>query len=297
MNKIIVIYGATAIGKSDIAVRLAQIFDAEIISADSMQIYKDLNIGSAKITKEEMQGIPHHLIDIKDCTQEYSVYDFVRDCKVCIKDIKSRGKNVIICGGTGLYIKALVNNYTYNEIDKNKTKALDLQSFSTKELCKMLENLGYKPKQDDKNNKRRLIHYIEIYSQNKQLKKDTTQAKDYILFGLALNREELYKRINARVDKMINSGLIEETKYLLSKASPFSQSMKAIGYKELIPYILGECSLEECVNLLKQKTRNYAKRQITFMNQFNDIIKVEVKTKQQAVNEIANYINKQNDIL
>lgn len=290
MNKVIVIYGATAIGKSDIAVSLAQIFDAEIISADSMQIYKDLNIGSAKITKEEMKGIPHHLIDIRDCTQEYSVFDFVRDCKVCINDIKSRGKNVIICGGTGLYIKALVNNYTYSEIEKDKIEKLNLETLSCNKLCQKLEHLGYNLKQDDKNNKRRLIHYIQLYSQNKQIKKDTIQSSEYILFGLTLEREELYKRINARVDKMIDSGLIEETKYLQSKVSKDSQCMKAIGYKELIPYITGECSLEESVDLLKQKTRNYAKRQITFMNQFNNIIKIEVKTKQQAVNYIVKCI-------
>ena len=290
MSKIVIIYGPTAIGKSDIAVSLAQKLDAEIISADSMQIYKDLNIGSAKITSDKMKGIPHHLINIRECYQNYSVFDFVSDCKKCIQNIKSRGKNVIICGGTGLYIKALVNNYSCGSSPKDENLRTELEKFSTNQLCQKLENLGYAPKQDDKNNKHRLIRYIELYSNNNRMTQTQTQSDEYIIFGLYGDRQQIYDRINARVDKMIDQGLVNETKYLLSKTNQDSQSMKAIGYKEIVPYILENDSLENCIKLLKQKTRNYAKRQITFMNQFENIVKIEVKTKQQATNDILEYL-------
>lgn len=290
MSKVIIIYGPTAIGKSDIAVSLAQKLDAEIISADSMQIYKDLNIGSAKITNEEMKGIPHHLINIRECFQNYSVFDFVCDCKKCIQNIKSHGKNVIICGGTGLYIKALVNNYSCGSSPKDKNLRTELEKLSTNQLCQKLENLGYTLKQDDKNNKHRLIRYIELYSSNNKVTQTQKQSNKYIIFGLKGDRQQIYDRINARVDKMIDQGLVNETKYLLSKTNQDSQSMKAIGYKEIVPYILENDSLENCIKLLKQKTRNYAKRQITFMNQFENIVKIEVKTKQQATNDILEYL-------
>lgn len=293
MKKSIIIYGPTAIGKSDISVSLAKVLDAEIISADSMQIYKDLNIGSAKITQEEMQGIPHHLLNIRECNQNYSVFDFLVDCKKCIEDIKSRSKNVIICGGTGLYIKALLCGYNCGNC-KNDNLRIELENLSTEELCKRLEALGYNLKQDDKNNRRRLIRYIELYSSDEQKLEKSKQSDEFILFGLVGDRQVIYDRINNRVDHMIKNGLIEETKYLMQKATTDCQSMKAIGYKEIVPYIEHKDSLKNCVNLLKQKTRNYAKRQITFMNQFDDIIKIDVRTKQQAVNDILNYIKKNN---
>lgn len=289
--KNIVIYGPTAIGKSEIAVSLAKKINAEIISADSMQIYKDLNIGSAKITQEEMQGVPHYLINIKECNQEYSVFDFVSDCKKCIEDIKSRGKNVIICGGTGLYIKALLYGFNCGNISKNNELRLELEKLPTDELCKRLELLGHSIKQDDKNNRHRLIRYIELYSNGEQKFEKSKQSDEYILFGLLGDRQIIYDRINQRVDVMIQNGLIEETKYLINKAPIDCQSMKAIGYKEIVPYIEHKDSLENCVNLLKQKTRNYAKRQITFMNQFDDITKINVKNKKRAVNEIFEIVN------
>ena len=208
----------------------------------------------------------------------------------CIQNIKSHGKNVIICGGTGLYIKALVNNYSCGSSPKDKNLRTELEKLSTNQLCQKLENLGYTLKQDDKNNKHRLIRYIELYSSNNKVTQTQKQSNKYIIFGLKGDRQQIYDRINARVDKMIDLGLIEETKYLLKKANQDSQSMKAIGYKEIVPYILENDSLENCIKLLKQKTRNYAKRQITFMNQFENIVKIEVKTKQQATNDILEYL-------
>ena len=285
MYKTIIIYGPTAVGKSDIAVKLAKKINAEIISADSMQIYKNLDIGSAKITKEEMQGVKHYLLDIVNCNENYSVYEFVNDCKECIEEIRSKGKNVIICGGTGLYIKALTENYDYAGVNKNEKLREELNKLTNAELVLKLTNFGVTLTNDDKNNRPRLIRYVEIYSTGGKSTKNTFD-NNYIIFGLTYDRQKLYERINKRVDKMIEDGLIDETKNILKVASPQNQCLKAIGYKELLPYINNEKDLFDCVELLKQKTRNYAKRQITFMNQFANIIKIDATNKDDAVNSI-----------
>ena len=288
--KIAVIYGPTAVGKSDIAVMLAKKINAEIISADSMQIYKDLDIGTAKITEEEMQGIAHHLLNIRDSSQTYSVFEYVNDCKNCICDIQSRGKNVVIVGGTGLYIKALTENYNYANIDKDEKLREYLNTLTTQELVNKLNKLNIQVKNDDKNNKQRLMRYYEIHSSNGVMQKGEFD-NNYVIFGLVDDRQKLYDRINKRVDAMIQNGLIEETKYVLSNANPDNQCLKAIGYKELIPYINGTSSLNECIDILKQKSRNYAKRQITFMNQFKNINKIEITSKEEAVLQIFDILN------
>lgn len=295
MFKTIIIYGPTAVGKSDIAVMLAKKINAEIISADSMQIYRNLDIGSAKITKEEMQGVKHHLLDIVDCNANYSVYEFVNDCKKCENDIKSQGKNVIICGGTGLYIKALTENYNYAGINKNENLREELSKLTNEELVEILINLGVTLKSDDKNNRPRLIRYIEIYSNGGKTTKKSFD-NNYIIFGLTYDRQKLYERINKRVDKMIKDGLIDETKRLLKMVNSQNQCLKAIGYKELLPYINNEKDLLSCVELLKQKTRNYAKRQITFMNQFPNIIKVDATNKDEAVDKIYEFLKLNSEI-
>ena len=287
--KIAIIYGPTAVGKSDIAVMLAKKIDAEVISADSMQIYQDLDIGTAKVTKQEMQNIPHHLLNIKNSSQTYSVFEFVEDCKKCIKDIQSRGKNVVIVGGTGLYIKALTENYNYASVDKNNKLRQQLNNCSCEELVKKLENLNITVKNDDKNNKQRLIRYYEIYLSNGVMQKSEFDDS-YIIFGLLDDREKLYDRINKRVDIMVQNGLLEEARYVINNANLENQCLKAIGYKELIPYLNGEDSLENCINILKQRSRNYAKRQITFMNQFKNIKKVQVSTKQETAEYLYNVL-------
>ncbi len=294
MNKIIVIYGPTAIGKSDIAVELAKKFDAEIISADSMQIYKEIDIGSAKITKEEMQGVVHHLIDFKDVDDSYSVYDFVNDCNKKIDEIKKRNKNVIIVGGTGLYIKALTENYNYGNVNKNEELRKQLNNLKACDLVKILKSYNKEVKQDDLNNKQRLIRYIEIAkSGTNQTKKDFDNR--FILFGLYQDREKLYNKINKRVDLMVEKGLLNEAQFLLKKVNKENQCLKAIGYKELLPYFSGEKDLKSCLDILKQRTRNYAKRQLTFFNQFKNIIKINVETKQQAVIDILKKIEEENE--
>ena len=293
--KNIIIYGPTAVGKSDIAILLAKKINAEIISADSMQIYKDLNVGSAKITEEETQGIRHHLLDIRDSLESYSAFEFCEDCKKCIKDINSRGKNVVICGGTGLYIKALTENYDCGTVICDEEFRKKCESLSNEELYAMLVELdAEKAKNIHINNKHRIIRALEIASQNGCAKK-SEYNDEFVIFGLVDDREVLYQRINKRVDKMQDFGLVKEVEYLLKHGATLqSQSMKAIGYKELVPYINGERTLEECLNEIKQRTRNYAKRQLTFMNQFPNIIKVNVTTKENTANEIFNIIEVNN---
>ena len=291
--KNIVIYGPTAVGKSDIAVMLAKKLNAEIISCDSMQIYTDLNIGSAKITEQEMQGIAHHMLNIKSSNSSYSVFEYVSDCKKCIQDIKNRNKNVIIVGGTGLYIKALTEDYNYGNAKLDTTLREKLENYSTQELIEILNQKGEQVKQDDINNKPRLIRQLEILEYGKQ--KTKKENKDYLIFGLYSDRQLLYDRINKRVDKMMSQGLIEETKQIYSKYGEQNQCFKAIGYKELLPYIKGEDTLEHCIELIKQHSRNYAKRQITFFNQFASIKKIEVTNIEQAYQQILSQIEEQND--
>ena len=291
--KNIVIYGPTAVGKSDIAVELAKKINAEIISCDSMQIYTDLNIGSAKITKQEMQGIAHHMLNIKSSNSSYSVFEYVSDCKKCIQDIKSRNKNVIIVGGTGLYIKALTEDYNYGNAKLDTTLRQKLEQYSTQELIEILNQKGEQVKQDDINNKPRLIRKLEILEYGKQ--KTKKENKDFLIFGLYSDRQLLYDRINKRVDKMMSQGLLEETKQIYSKYGEQNQCFKAIGYKELLPYIKGEDTLEHCIELIKQHSRNYAKRQITFFNQFASIKKIEVTSINQAYQQILSQIEEQND--
>ena len=275
--KKIIIYGPTAVGKSDIAILLAKKINAEIISADSMQIYKDLNIGSAKITEEETQGVKHHLLDIRDSLENYSAFDFCADCKKIIDDITSRGKNVVICGGTGLYIKALTENYDCGTVVCDDEFRKKCNQMSNEELYAMLKALDEeKAKTIHLNNKHRIIRALEIATQKGHTNK-SEYNDDFVIFGLVDDREVLYQRINHRVDKMQQLGLVDEVKYLLKHGATLeSQSMKAIGYKELIPYIEGVKELNECLEEIKKRTRNYAKRQLTFLRGMENVNFVDV---------------------
>ena len=287
--KIIVLYGPTGVGKTALSIKLAKKYDAEIISCDSMQIYKYLDIGSAKITQDELQGIAHHLIDFLEPNQNYSVFDFVENCKKLILDIQKRGKNVIIVGGTGLYIKALTENYNLGNVKKPEI-ITKLQDMSNKQLVNIIEDSGKTVKKDDFNNRIRLLKYAELAkTQSKTTKNDETEK--YLIFGLICDRVKLYDRINSRVDEMINKGLVNETKAIYQKYGENIPCFKAIGYKELLPYIKGESHLDKCVELIKKRSRNYAKRQFTFMNQFNTIIKIDSTNSNEAFEEISNIID------
>lgn len=287
MTDLIIIYGPTAVGKSKVGVEVAKLVNGEIISADSMQIYKHLNVGSAKVTIEEMDGIAHHMIDIKEPAEDYSVSNFCVDCKKCIKDIISRGKVPIIVGGTGLYLKSLISGYNFGETAKNIEFRNSLESLSNEEIYKEILKIDANCNVD-KFNRQRLIRAYErlkfgIGINNNEFK------YSYKLFALCDARQKIYERINKRVDQMVNLGLLEELKYLLSlNLKENSLCLKAIGYKELIPYAKGENTLGNCLEILKQKTRNYAKRQFTFMNQFDNLIKINLSTIKDTAKEIYN---------
>jgi len=287
LNKVVFIYGPTAVGKSGIGIELAKKIDGEIISADSMQIYKGLNIGSAKVTNEEMQGVVHHLLDIKEPNEDYSVANFCEDTNRIIKDIFSRGKTPIVVGGTGLYFKSLINGYDFGGLKRDQHESIKLEELSCEELYDRIKEI--KPTEEvDKNNKRRLIRRLTLLKNDKNLSVKNTFTYPYKLFCLVDDRDKIYDRINRRVDKMVNEGLIDEAEYLFKLNNPNCLAMKAIGYKEFLPYFNGEKTLDECKEILKQKTRNYAKRQFTFMNQFNDAIVI----KYNGLNETTNLIIK-----
>lgn len=290
MEQVIVIYGPTAVGKSAIAVELAKKINGEIISADSMQIYKHLDIGSAKVTKDEMQGIKHHLIDILEPHEEFSASEFSKIATNLCHEIIKNNKTPIIVGGTGLYINGLINGYSFGSTQKNTEFRNELEKLSNDEIYSRIveiePNMGI-----DKQNRRRLIRALErlTFGTNQNINKQ--QELSFKLFAIIDDRQKIYERINNRVDKMVSNGLIDEAKYLLSlNLKEDNLALKAIGYKEIFPFIKGEKSLYECTELLKQKTRNYAKRQFTFMNQFEDLTKIEFCGIEQTSSKIFNII-------
>jgi len=261
MNKIIVIVGPTGVGKTKLSIELAKRYDAEIINSDSIQIYKDLNIGSAKATIEEREGIPHHLLDFKSIEEEYSVYDYQKDCRNKIEEIRKKGKNIIIVGGTGLYIKAALFDYKFTEEKKSSN---NYDGYTNDELYEIL--LKKEPNTlIHKNNRQRVIRAIE-----KENIDDSNNCNellyDVIFIGLTTDRKNLYDIINKRVDKMIDNGLIAETEDLYNKYPNSKALNTAIGYKELIGYLNNNNTLDEAIDLIKKNSRRYAKRQYTWFN-------------------------------
>lgn len=282
MKKVVFILGPTAVGKTQTGVRLAKKFDGEIISADSVQIYRGLDIGSAKVTKEEMQGIVHHAIDILEPHEEFSVFDFVEYTKQKIDDIISRGKLPIVVGGTGLYIKALTLGYNFGGAEKNQEFRDELQKLADEKgndfLFEMLrEKDSDLAEKTDKNNTVRLIRALEIANSNGQKEKSKVEIQP-LLLALVREREGLYCDINLRVEKMIEEGLLKEVENLKNKGlSANNQSMRAIGYKEVLAYLDGEYDYARMVELVKQHSRNYAKRQLTFLRGMENVEFVDVK--------------------
>ena len=284
---IIVITGPTGVGKTKLSVELAKKIDAEIINGDSVQIYRGLNIGSAKVTKEEKDGVIHHLLDIRDVNEDYSIYDYQIDCRKIIDDIQKREKNVIIVGGTGLYIKSALYDYTLNDfVTSNNYDDVDTES-----LYKKLISLD-KDIDIDKNNRKRIIRALDYYlSTGKSIKSNNSGNKllyDAIFIGLTTDRELLYERINKRVDKMIDDGLIDEVKSFYDKGIRSKILLSAIGYKELYSYFDGYISLDEAISLIKRNSRRYAKRQYTFFNhQFNmNWFKVDFDNFNKTIDEV-----------
>ena len=258
---IIAIVGPTGIGKTALSISLAKHYNAEIINFDAMQVYEKMDIGTAKVTKEEMDGVVHHLLSYVDVNTNYSVYDYQKEARSLIDKLLKEKKNIIMVGGTGLYLKATLYDYRFNE-EEDTTCYDDL---STEELLKRISKYDYVPK--DKNNRRRLIRELKKLENNI----DIDNNGDKLLYnakiiGLTTDRETLYDRINKRVDIMIENGLVDEVNSLKESFTTSKALKTAIGYKEFIPYFNNEVSLDEVINKIKQNSRHYAKRQYTFFN-------------------------------
>lgn len=285
--KLIVVVGPTAVGKTALGIELAQQFNGEIISGDSQQVYRHLNIGTAKATPEEQAAVPHHLIDVRDVDANYSVYDFVAEASQAIMEIASRGKVPIIVGGTGLYLQSLLEGYHLGgEVDQEKLLAYrkDLEQLSDEVLFEKIADLG---KKIPEINRRRAIRALELakFGQNLENKETNYEA---LLIGLNDDRQVLYDRINHRVDLMLEKGILDEAKWLYDNHRNV-QAARAIGYKELFPYFTGDASLEDCVEKLKQNTRRFAKRQLTwFRNRMavNFYTVSEVDFKETVIQEV-----------
>ncbi|EIT86895.1 tRNA delta(2)-isopentenylpyrophosphate transferase [Fictibacillus macauensis ZFHKF-1] len=281
-EEVIVVAGPTAVGKTKTGIELAKALHGEIISGDSMQVYRTMDIGTAKVTKEEMEGIPHHLLDIKEPTESFSASEFQTLARACIADISSRGKVPIIVGGTGLYIRAAISNYAFSEAKEDKAYRMQLEQMAAEKGNEAVHALLLErdPKSAERihpNNVRRVIRALEIYHITKQTMTEVLadqQPEEMlykpILIGLEMERDLLYQRINERVDLMVERGLVQEAKALYEAGVIDCQSVQAIGYKEMYAYFKGDVSYEEAIAQLKQNSRRYAKRQYTwFRNQMN----------------------------
>lgn len=299
METVIVILGPTASGKTDVAVKLAKKINGEIISADSRQIYKYMDIGTNKPSKKQLKIVPHHLINIIEPTKNFTAGDFVKLAGKKIKEIFKRKKIPVIAGGTGLYIKALMDGLI--EIPSNKEIRKFLTDYYKKmgmaHCNKLLENLDPETaKTIDSQNPVRVIRAIEIClltgKKFSELKKETKKSDyKYIIFGIKIDRNELYGIINDRVDKMVKSGLFNETKKLVKKYSKESTALNAtIGYREILDYMNGKSSRENSINLIKQNTRHYAKRQMTWFKKDGSILWLE--SKNNPLKNILNYLKK-----
>lgn len=285
---IIVIIGPTGVGKTKLSVELAKKINAEIINCDSMQVYKDLNIGTAKVTEKEKDGIVHHLLDIVEPSDIYTVYDYQKDCRNKIKELQDKNKNIIIVGGTGLYVKAALYDYRF-EAEEEKKNYKDL---TNEEL---LEKIRQKDSTLDIhiNNRKRLERALEKLENNGEYTKNgNIKLYDFYTIGLTTSRDNLYDIINKRVDKMLEEGLLEEVKALYDKNIHGKAINTGIGYKELYSYFDGTISLEESVELIKKNSRRYAKRQYTFFNNQMDVKWFETNYEDfsKTIEEVYNYI-------
>lgn len=303
-KKVLVIVGPTAVGKTDLSLKLAKQFNGEIISGDSMQVYKHLTIGTAKITPDQMCGIPHHLIDFLDVTQTYSASDFKKMAQHCIDDICSRGKLPIIVGGTGLYIEGLLYDMTFggnNSVDTHIRQTLQnrLQTKGVEVLWQELYRLDEQAALNiPLNNSRRIIRALEViqstgrlFSQQEEKIDEVHQRYNAKVIGLTDERVKLYERINQRVDEMVEQGLLDEANWLLQQPNVMLlQASQAIGYKELFPFLNGEVPLDEALELLKRNSRRYAKRQLTW---FRNRMQVEwLHLGEDNVENVGNEVEK-----
>ena len=292
MKKVIVVLGPTAVGKTKLSIELAKKLNGEIINADSTQVYKELDIATAKVTKEEKENIPHHLFDIKDITDDYTVYDYQKDCREKIDELLKNNKTPILVGGTGLYIKSALYNYEFDEINiKN-----DYSVYTNDELYNKLLSID-KNTTIHKNNRKRVEHALDYYYSTGKVLGSIRSDKllyDTIFIGLTTDRDTLYERINNRVDKMVDNGLLIEAKKIYDTNIRTKAVLTPIGYKELFPYFEKEKSLDECLDMIKQNSRRYAKRQFTWFNNQMSVnwFNVDFNNFNNTIDEVVNYIKK-----
>ena len=297
--KVIVIAGPTASGKTELSIELAKRINGEIISSDSMQIYKDMDIGTAKVTPEEMQGIKHYMIDFVSPEQRYSVSDFKKDSEKAIEEILQKRKVPIIVGGTGLYIDSLIYGIEYPKIEFDEEYRNHLMKEAETE--EGLQNLYNQAKEIDneamqiisQNDKKRIIRILEIYkatgknkTEQEKLSRINGVKYDFRVFAINMDREKLYERINKRVDIMIEQGLVQEVEKLKQKYNHFPTAMQGLGYKEVVEYLEEKCTYEEMIEKIKQETRRYAKRQLTWFRKNKQTIWLDAENGIQSNSDI-----------
>ncbi len=297
-SKVIVICGPTASGKTALSIELAKKINGEIISCDSMQIYKYMDIGTAKPTPEEQKEVKHHLIDFVEPDQRYSVAEYKKDAEKSIEEILAKGKTPIIVGGTGLYVDSLIYGIEYPEIELDEEYRKQLEKEANENG---LESLYNRAKEIDSkamekispNDKKRIIRVLEIYKATGKTKTEqeiesrTHEVKyDYKVFAIKMDREKLYERINKRVDLMVKKGLIEEVQNILKKYDKFPTAMQGLGYKEVVEYLEGKTTKEEMIEKIKMQTRRYAKRQITWFKKNKQTIWIENNELSKILEEI-----------
>lgn len=303
-ERLIVIIGPTGVGKTKLSIELAKRFSCEIISGDSMQVYKTMDIGTAKITKEEMNGVPHHLINIKEPTESFSVAEFQQLVRNKITEITNKGKIPMIVGGTGLYIQSVLYDYQFPQAPSDEQFRQQMENTVVEKGKDWLyKQLAQKDPESAKrihpNNIRRVIRALEVFHCTGKTMSEYEKADkpsllyETALIGLTMEREQLYERINNRVDEMITNGLVEEVKRLYDQSIRDCQSIQAIGYKELYRYFDGEWTLEKAIEQLKQNSRRYAKRQYTWFRnkmdvQWYDVSKLQ--TNEKIIEETSRYI-------
>jgi len=296
-QKVIVICGPTASGKTQLSIEIAKKLNGEIVSADSMQIYKEMTIGTAKPTIEEMQGIKHYLIDCICPNERYSVAEYKKNAINAIDEIIVKGKTPIVVGGTGLYVNSLIYGIEYPEIKIDIEYRNNLDKIAEIEGLEKLYQMAIKIdaeaiKNISPNDKKRICRILEIYHATGKTKTEQEIESrkngpkyDYIIFGINMDREKLYDRINKRVDIMIENGLIEEVKNILSKYEEFPTAMQGLGYKEVVEYLNGITSQDEMIEKIKMETRRYAKRQLTWFRRYENIVWLD------GLQDIQNNIN------
>ncbi len=300
MKNLVIITGPTAVGKTDISIKLAKEINGEIISADSIQVYKGLDIGSAKITKEEMNGVKHYLIDVLDPTDEFDIYTFKQMAEGAINEIHAKGKIPIIVGGTGFYIQSVLYDIDFEDthVDVQYRKELEELAgiYGNEYVHKMLEDVdpeyatGIHP-----NNLKRVIRALEFYhenniplSQHNSEQKENKSPYNFAYYVLNDDREVLYDRINKRVDKMFEQGLVDEVKGLGLDES--NQSMQGIGYKEVLEYINGNITEDECKDLIKKNTRHFAKRQLTWFRHEKKVQLIDYRDFDRDIDKVLKYM-------